>query len=239
MNDRSTSALTPTGEAIAVFDLDGCLVDSSLAVPTAMNEALSLLSLPQVGVGFLVARVGPPLEVFTDELVRHLGADPALAPRLAALYLETYERRIALDTSAFDGIAETLDALADVRKVVVTMKRQHLAQALLTHLGLARHFVDVRGSEGGEPGKLPLLLTMVRSYKPDRGVMVGDTVDDVVAGRSSGLRTIAVTWGFGSEPALVASSPDSVVTDVTQLAAAVRCLLNHDPSDGDEVRAMV
>ena len=44
--------------------------------------------------------------------------------------------------------------------------------------------------------------------------MTGDMTSDVMSGKSAGVHTIAVTWGYGSEDALKESQPDKVISSV-------------------------
>ena len=47
---------------------------------------------------------------------------------------------------------------------------------------------------------------------PADAVMVGDTKGDVDAGRANGLRTVGVTWGYGSREEL--ADADEIVEEV-------------------------
>lgn len=40
--------------------------------------------------------------------------------------------------------------------------------------------------------------------------MVGDTVPDIEAGRAAGMRTVAVTWGYGAPAELASAAPDRI-----------------------------
>ena len=42
----------------------------------------------------------------------------------------------------------------------------------------------------------------------DQSVIVGDTKFDLIGGKTVGIKTIAVTWGFGTNETLLAENPD-------------------------------
>lgn len=48
-------------------------------------------------------------------------------------------------------------------------------------------------------------------------IYVGDTSGDVEAGKSAGVYTIGVTWGFQTQELVVESNPDFVANDVDEL----------------------
>ena len=49
----------------------------------------------------------------------------------------------------------------------------------------------------------------------DQSVIVGDTKFDLIGGKTVGIKTIAVTWGFGENETLLAENPD-FIADTTQ-----------------------
>jgi len=51
--------------------------------------------------------------------------------------------------------------------------------------------------------------------------MIGDRRHDIEAGRVFGLRTVGVTWGFGSRDELIESGADTIVDDPSEIALLV------------------
>lgn len=47
--------------------------------------------------------------------------------------------------------------------------------------------------------------------------MVGDTKFDLIGGKTVGIKTIAVTWGFGTNETLLAENPDFVAETTQEL----------------------
>jgi phosphoglycolate phosphatase len=52
--------------------------------------------------------------------------------------------------------------------------------------------------------------------------MVGDGVQDVACGRAAGAYTVAVLGGFGSLDTLQSAGPDLVISNLSELAPALR-----------------
>jgi len=61
--------------------------------------------------------------------------------------------------------------------------------------------VDVIGGDSGagmKPSPGPVLHALGRfAVKPDEAIVVGDCTYDIDAGRAAGVRTVAVTYGYG------------------------------------------
>jgi phosphoglycolate phosphatase len=59
---------------------------------------------------------------------------------------------------------------------------------------------------------------------PQQALMVGDTAADILAGKAAGLRTCAVTYGFGSPAELQHCQPDYVIDTFSDLVRLVGAL---------------
>ena len=85
---------------------------------------------------------------------------------------------------------------------VVTTKAQDQAEMVLQQLALAHHFHHVQGARPGIPLK-PAPDSLIAALAalacaPEQAMMVGDTPADILAGKAAGMRTCAVTYGFGN-----------------------------------------
>ena len=58
--------------------------------------------------------------------------------------------------------------------------------------------------------------------KPGDCLMVGDSAADMEAGRRAGVKTCAVTYGYGKREALAQFEPDYWIDDLRELTAGVR-----------------
>ncbi len=208
------------------LDLDGCLVDSSTAIPDAMNLALGDIGLPAVPTSIIVPMIGPPLEQFAVRLMGRLGGSEEQAGRFAQAYLLRYEERMVPDSRVYVGIPEAISSLAvRANLAVVTLKRQGLAERLLDALDLAAHIEFVVGADGTETDKAPLLARATDRARPIRSVMVGDQPDDMTAARIAGVPGLGVSWGFGSRQDLIAAGAVAVVDDPKGLPVTIEQVL--------------
>jgi phosphoglycolate phosphatase len=208
-----------------IFDLDGVLVDSRVAIGGAMNHALAANGFPARPLAELHRFIGPPLALGFAELTgQPLHSDAVVA--CVASYRERYAVSSLAETEVFPGIPEAVEALSrDHRLAVATSKARHLAEPLLAAVGLRERFDVVAG-----PGidvhvedKATTIAAALDALGADPAVMVGDRSFDVVGAHANGVPAIGVTWGIGTAEEL--ADADRVVDTPAQLPAIVANVL--------------
>jgi HAD superfamily hydrolase (TIGR01509 family) len=120
-------------------------------------------------------------------------------PRASAVQrrLSAWELEVALRSTPQPGAEELLGALsaAGARLGVLTRNRREIALQTLEAVGLRRFFVeqDVLGRDEAAPKPSPAgLLRLLGRWGavPEDGVMVGDFLFDLRAGRGAGCRVV-------------------------------------------------
>lgn len=206
-----------------LFDLDGVLVDSRVAISRSMNHALQTCGLEAWPEVRLHPLIGPPLHDAFGEVLAAQGGDPELVDACVARYRERYTRACVEETLANAGIAETLQTLTGRLALgVATSKPEAFAVPILETLGLARFFGSVVGPSldaRGEPKTRTVARALQALGAAGAVAMVGDRLHDVLAGRANGLATIGVTWGIGSRDELRDAGADHVVDAPAELTA--------------------
>ena len=215
---------------LVLFDVDGTLL---LTHDDVYVEA-SRLSLLEV---FGTAPQGPdvPGDTAPSHTRRALVAagfgnveiDAAL-PRWCETFARHYVRLLAeADTSHWELAPGAEAAIAATeRRALLTGNPPAVAHARMERLGLARYFPPGEGAFGCErEGRIELFaLARERAggWPAERTVAVGDTPLDVSSSHAAGCRCVAVTTGQYARHQLNAA--DVVVSDLTQLAAALHAL---------------
>ena len=212
------------------FDLDGVLVDSSIAIPRSINFALEAQGLSPWPEERLHSFIGAPLLRAFGEILESQEADPGLAEACIGSYRERYRETCLVETILIPGIDETLRRLGERYSLaVVTAKPESFARPILGKLGIVDCFREVMGpplDPGREEAKA---LTLERAMEalgietgslraPTPAAMVGDRHYDVAAGRASGLTTVRVSWGIGSVSELRRAGADHIVNSPEELA---------------------
>ena len=109
--------------------------------------------------------------------------------------------------------------------VRLTFKNRHFFRYLtclldrghIKHLGITEYFDGIYGSTPTAFHKADVLQRAITENQApkDQSVIVGDTKFDLIGGKTVGIKTIAVTWGFGENETLLAENPD-FIADTTQ-----------------------
>ena len=215
-------------ELLAVFDLDGTLVDSLADIAAAMNWALAHHGLPTHPEAAYRGFVGEGVR----ELVRRsAGLGSPDAPLHAAL-LESYRGYYAehlLDrTRPFPGFAPLLTRLAEqgVRLGVLSNKSDAFTRQLVAALFPGHTFGAVYGERPGVARKpdpaAALALAAELGAAPGACAFVGDTPVDMKTARAAGMHAVGVTWGFRDAEELRAHGAQALARGADELWQALR-----------------
>jgi len=197
---------------LAIFDLDGTLVDSRLDLCLAVNHALRTVGLPERSLEEVTGFVGEGVTLLVERAVA-----PRLGLRDAALaaWWEHYQVHLLDHTVLFPGLAELI-ASTTVPLAVHTNKPGRLARAILEGLHVAERFTVVIG--GDEAARKPdpegtRRILELHGVAPAKAVLVGDSLVDLATARAVPLRFIPVAWGLvAPERLLAAGAPPPVRT---------------------------
>jgi len=197
-----------------LFDLDGTLTDPREGITRSIAHALERLGIEPPPLQELTFAIGPPLRL---SFARLLATEKRETIELAVKH---YRERFAdvglFENAPYDGIAETLGALAagGAPLFVATSKPLVYARRIVDHFDLGRHFIEVHGCEldGTREDKRDLLAHLLPHHgvAPGEAAMIGDRGADMVAARHHGVRAVGVLWGYGSRDELVQAGAQSL-----------------------------
>jgi len=190
-----------------LFDLDGTLLDTAADIALGLNRALADHGWPPVPADAVHSMIGRGTPILIERAAQFHGRalDPALQGELLDRFFHHYG---ALEESGdcvarvYDGGADTLRQLheAGVRIAVVTNKYHRFATALLKLRGLSGWVDCVVGGDTCErrkPDPQPLQLACKRLQAfTTRALMVGDSLNDVLAARAAGMPVVCVPYGY-------------------------------------------
>jgi phosphoglycolate phosphatase len=203
---------------LIIFDLDGTLVDSARCVVAATQEAFVQHQLAPPTEEQVVASMGIPIE---RSFVGWSGLDdPA---HLIADFREIYKSRSRELITVFPGIREALQELSDAghQLAIATSKKREMAELNLTDCDLIHFFVKIIGSNDvGNYKPHPESAQKIIEHtgdSPETVWVVGDSTYDIDMGNAAGCKTCAVTWGAHTGITLAASSPNAMVSSVTEM----------------------
>ena len=205
-----------------LFDLDGVLIDSRVAIVRCIEHGLRAVGAPVPPPSELEPLIGPPL---IDGFARLAGPDKAAAA--LAAYRERYVHSSLVETTVIPGAPAALAAVAaSVPTARATSKPHAYAVPLCERLGLAPHLTAIAGPSL-EAVDEPKAVTVTRALaalglEPGADApLVGDRRHDVEGARANGLACVGVVWGIGSEAELREAGADPIVASPRELPAAL------------------
>jgi phosphoglycolate phosphatase len=184
-----------------LFDLDGTLTDSRPGIVRAIQHALESVGIEAPAADYLLWCVGPPLHEVFGRLLANREID--LIERAVAAYVERYDVVGYRENRVYAGVPEMLFSVGPNRRlVIVTAKREAIAENILDLFQLRSHFTRVFGTErsGRLADKRDLVHHVIGTLALERSetVIVGDRVHDIEAGRHNGIFTVGAAWGYGT-----------------------------------------
>ena len=188
------------------FDLDGTLARTGEDIVAAWKKSIADLGreCPRFDEVF---SIGPTLDKVVYDLFDD--ATPELVAQMVERFRPNYDESGFPCTEPYPGVPEWLAELkaAGARLYIVTNKRHAPTHGIVRKFGWDSLFDGVWSFDsfpGVKYKKPDLLAHLLQTLPadPSDAVMVGDTKGDIDAGKANGMRTIGVTWGYGSRDEL-------------------------------------
>lgn len=211
---------------LAVFDIDGTLVDSRASIFRAACEAAQVLGLPEPSYDRVRQIVGLTLDKALHVL------EPGLTAAELADFVAAFRESFRLmheaghEEALYPGVMDTLRRL----------KRDGWRLSLATgqnRRGVARNLARPEWSElflsshcaADGPGKPDpaMLIAAMAACGADAAstVMIGDTSHDILMALNAGVHPLGVGWGFHTHEEQVAAGAHHVAVDFPDLEAAL------------------
>ncbi len=208
---------------LAVFDVDGTLIDSQHHIHSAME-------LTFVGQGLDC----PPLEqvrgiigLSLPQAMRRLIANltDAQYDALVEGYKATFKtKRLAGEFAPlYSGIIKMLDAVAQDNHLLLglaTGKSRRGLDAVLDGHGLTSKFVTAQVADNHPSKPHPSMLLAALSetgVEAQDAVIIGDTTYDMEMGVAAGMHCIGVSWGYHTVDDLRTAGAAWIVDDAAEL----------------------
>ncbi|WP_084417873.1 HAD-IA family hydrolase [Henriciella litoralis] len=206
---------------LAIWDMDGTIVDSRDVIQTAMCRAFVACGLPEPAYDDLRKTVGLGLH----EVCSTLAPDYHDIPALTEAYRQAFVARRTEENFVeplYDGAIETLDRLANEGWLIAmaTGKSHRGIRAIFEMHPLEQYFDTIWCADDG-PGKPhPFMVQQAMDAlgcEPHQSLIIGDAIHDIAMGRNAGIHTMGVSWGFGEAGELKAAGAHEVHDEFTSL----------------------
>ncbi len=211
---------------LAVFDIDGTLVDSRASIHRAACKAARDIGLPEPDYDRVRQIVGLSLE--HAMAVLEPGLDVPTLARFVAGFRASFNRMYAEghEEPLYPGVMDHLRRLHrdGWRLALATGQNRRGVARNLAREGWADLFLSSHCAEDG-PGKPdPAMLHAAMSAcgaDPLTTAMIGDTAHDMSMAVAAGAHPLGVGWGFHTVEEQVAAGAVHVAADFADLEAAL------------------
>ena len=184
---------------IAVFDVDGTLLDTTEGVLSSVRYTIKVHDLPEIPETEIKKFIGPPIQ---DSFQRVYGVSGDKLQELATTFRNRYKAADLLKALPYEGIYDVCAALMNqgIKIAVATYKRQDYAESIMNHFSFDRYSSIICGADHENRLKK---VDIIRNCMDSMGVkdysqavMIGDSSHDAIGAEQIGMDFLGVTYGF-------------------------------------------
>lgn len=185
---------------VAVFDLDGTLLDTSEGVLASVKYTIDKFGFEMLSDEKLNTFIGPPIQ---NSFANAYGLKGSILQEIATVFRNRYKDVDLLKAKPYDGIYDVFRALLDdgIKPTIATYKRQDYATTILTYFGFDKYTNIMYGADHENKLKkkdiIEKALVDARVNNFEHAVMIGDSDNDAIGAYEIGTKFIGVTYGFG------------------------------------------
>ncbi len=204
-----------------LFDVDGTLVDSAADICGAIQGVLASTHRSDVSDEFLRGYIGRHLLDLFQDLFPEYSTERI--EQMIEHYRQIYPARKHSSTRAYSTAKDVLSRLPG-RKSTATTKGTPTTRTVLEIFELLPFFHHVQGTDGFPAKPHPDVVFKALeglAATPDGCLFVGDSAADMEAAKRAGVRSCAVTYGYGKREDLARWQPDYWIDDLSDLLPEV------------------
>lgn len=207
-----------------IFDLDGTIVDSVGAIATCANDCLMEAGLPTHPVKDYMYFAGDGQYELIKSALRACGDENLLYyNEVMENYIRKFKDRCHVGCKAYDGMEETLWQLkARGMKLAVLSNKAHINTVKVIEEVYGKKLFDIVLGQKDEIPRKPdpagaFLILEELGITAQEAVYVGDTSVDMKTGKSAGMFTVGVSWGFRKRQELEEHHADVIIDEAKEL----------------------
>ena len=198
---------------LAIFDLDGTLLNTIADLATATNQALDACGFPTHPIEAYPFFVGNGINKLFERALPAEARTEENVLRIRAHFLPYYDEHNADLSRPYPGIPQLLENLqaAGIQVAVASNKYHRATEKLIRHYFPTIRFAAILGQREGVPIKPhPQIVEDILALVPvskEEVIYIGDSGVDMQTAHNAGVESIGVTWGFRPREELLQYSP--------------------------------
>ncbi len=206
---------------LAIFDLDGTILDTLEDLTDSTNHILSSNGYPTHSIDEVRSYVGNGIYMLIKRAAPNDTEEKEIQ-RLFEQFVSYYKDHCAIKTKAYEGIKELLVALKEkgIKRAVVSNKGDFAVRILIDDYFPSLFEISVGEKQGVRKKPYPDSVNEVLrelSVTKEEAVYIGDSEVDIQTAKNAGLACISVSYGFRSKEFLKENGASLIVEDVKGL----------------------
>lgn len=210
---------------LAIFDMDGTILDTLVDLANAVNYALAEAQLPQRTLAEIRSFLGNGM-LNLIRLSAPKNSTPEAIVSLKDTFTAYYKAHCSENTKPYMGIVELIEELrAQGVKTAVVSNKPDFGVQLLVQEHFPTSFDAAVGERTGiakkpAPDSVNEVLKKLGIAR-EEAVYVGDSEVDIATAKNAGMDGVIVTWGFRDEAYLKQEQAQILVHNMPELRAAL------------------
>ena len=212
---------------LAIFDLDGTLLDTVADLANATNQALAQCGYPTHPTDAYYQFVGNGINKLFFRALPEEARTEENVMRIRSLFVPYYNEHNADDSRPYPGVSELLRTLQaqGIQLAVASNKYQQATAKLVGHFFPDIRFAAVYGQREGvaikpDPAIVADILNDTGISRADT-IYIGDSGVDMQTARNAEVESIGVSWGFRSVEELIDNGAEHIVHHAGEIAALI------------------
>lgn len=208
---------------LAIFDLDGTLLDTIADLAAATNFALAHYGLPTHKEEEYKFFVGNGINKMLERALPEDKRNEEYITKLRSQFVPYYDVHNSDLSRPYPGMVELLKELQrnNIAIGVASNKYQEAAVKLVLQFFPGIDFALILGQREGVPSKPdPTIAYEIIEHTgiaKEETVYIGDSCVDMQTGKNAGITTVGVSWGFRPKTELESYNPDFIADDADEL----------------------
>lgn len=184
-----------------IFDFDGTLVHTAPDIHQAINEYLVSYGKPELSYEEVLPEIGMGLGQLFLNTFPKAEKDPKTLHTMVEEFVDMYKKHHLNQPTLFHGALEFIESW-EGKIAILSNKREFYIHSILKHLKLQTlPWVDIIGGDTFEekkPHRMPFdNLLKKAGLAADQALMIGDGDPDILGAKNCGMKSVAVSFGYG------------------------------------------
>lgn len=208
---------------IAVFDLDGTLVNSLTDLSQSVNKGLKKAGLPTHSEESYKHFVGNGRELLVKRAMGKACDDADSFDLVWQTFNREYSAHCNDNTSSYPGCDRLLSKLSEkgILTAVLSNKPDEFVGVILKKLYPDHSFTEAWGKKAEyapKPDRQSLTAMLgIHGIKPEECIYIGDSDVDVITAQNANVKMAGVSWGFRGRDELVGAGAPFVADTAEEL----------------------